>query len=170
MNNKQKDFLENDLFYELRMLLGAANMVKLFDEKDMGNPASLFRDSVYLHARNLYNFFEGCARHDASIHDFTSRVFNLGLYKKWRTALHNHVLHINEKRLKENNTIEGVPIDAMVQEFAKDIEQLWGEWIEFEKDQEIKKLLLSELETALEQANDDYNNSAPRIKDKEDKE
>ena len=95
------DFINLHLFYELRMLLGAAKMIKLFDENDMGNPSNYFRDSVYLHARNLYNFFDGEATYDSSIHTYVNYVFDVSLYIKFKSQLHAKVLHIGEPRVEE---------------------------------------------------------------------
>ena len=47
----------DDLFYELRMLLGAAAMCDAAEKHNCGNVVNYFKDSVYLHARILYAFF-----------------------------------------------------------------------------------------------------------------
>jgi len=165
MTTEQELFLK-DLFHELRMLLGAAKMAKLFNENGMGNPENYFKDSVYLHARNLYNFFRGDARHDASVYDYVVHVFDVDLYIKWKNPLHNHVLHIKNTRTEANNEINGVHINTMIQAFANDIEKLWQNWIDVTIDPKTKKLLRDLLKEAQEQADGDYNISVSRIMDK----
>lgn len=168
MNDKQRQFITNDLAdYELRQLLGAAQLVKLFDKKGMGNASSVLRDSVYLHARNLYNFFHGVARNDASIYEFTNHVFDVSFYIKWKNPLHNHVLHIKDSRTGPNNEIDGVHISAMVQEFASDLEKIWEDWVRITTDVELKKILQDGLVKARNDAQNDYKNSLPRLLDKQ---
>jgi len=168
LSDKQKKFIKDDLAdYELRQLLGSAEIVKLFDKKDMGNLCSLMRDSIYLHARNLYNFFHGIARNDASVYEFTNHVFNVSLYIKWKTPLHNHVLHIKDSRVNPNNVIDGIHINAVALDFASDIEKLWRNWIEITTDGELKKLLEDGLEKAKTDVDKDFENSAPRITEKQ---
>lgn len=118
-----------DLQYELRMLLGATGMCRLFDEQDLGNPVNYFKDAVYLHARNLYNFFGTSTRNDAHVKNFTQHAFDLSLYTAWSAALHNHVMHIKPGRINPNNVINGIHINEMIYEFTKDIESLWQDWV-----------------------------------------
>ena len=167
MTPRQKQFIENDLAdYELRQLLGAAKTVKLFDDNDLGNICSLTRDAIYLHARNLYNFFHGVARNDASVYEFTNHVFNVSLYIKWKGPLHNHVLHIKDSRVRPNNEIDGVHISRVALDFVDDIERLWQDWINVITDSKLKKLLQDGLEKARHDAKNDFDETKLRLKDK----
>jgi|GEM_PF-1400330 len=165
MKNKEDrlKFLEEHLFYELRMLFGASKLVALFDKYDMGNAASLYRDSVYLHTRNLYNFFWGVAKNDVSIYEYINHVFDVALYLKWTNPLHAYVIHIQDKRNKSSREIDGKTIDQMVLEFKKDIESLWIKWIEVEKDPKVKEILICKLAQAIQEANNDYRNTRSKI-------
>lgn len=162
-----------DLKYELRMLLGAAEIVKQVEQHDdvqnkdtqkFGNIVNYFKDSAYLHTRNLYNFFSGCAVHDGSVHDYTLYAFNLSLYKKWKKPLHQHVLHISNARSKPRNKIDGAHINTQIPCFAKDIESLWDKWIEVTTDSREKRALQGALTRAQNEAKDDCNNFVKLIK------
>ncbi len=166
MTERQKQFLKNDLFYELRMLLGASKMASLSSERKLGNLENYFKDSAYLHIRNLYNFFSECSIHDARVHEFVDCDFDLQLYKKWKGPLHNHVLHIKDTRTRANNIKSGGHLNKMVQTFTEDIKNLWQDWIEATADKTEKELLQSLLLKAQEQADDDYNNSTLIIKER----
>ena len=163
VDRKQKIFIEEDLFYELRMLLGASKTTQLFDEKSMGNPTNFFKDSVYLHIRNLYNFFWGNANNDASVYDYIIHVFDVSLYIKWKKALHKHVLHIKNTRAKADNEVHGEHLNTMTQNFTSDIVNPWKEWIEVTTDKSIKALLEQTLEIAQKEAQDDYDSLKEKI-------
>lgn len=152
---KQKKFIKEDLAeYELRQLLGAAELVKFLDVNDGGNLSSLYRDAIYLHARNLYNFFHGVARNDASIYEFTNHVFDVSLYILWKKSLHIHVVHIKDSRSNPIPLLKGKQISDVAIDFAEDIKKLWQEWID-NSGGELKEMLLDGLNVASRQAKDD---------------
>lgn len=156
MNQQQKlDFISKHLFYELRMLLGAKKVLEVFDENEMGNICSLVRDSIYLHARNLYNFFSGKARNDASIGIFSDHEYNLGLYETYGDELHEAALHIKPQRIIESASSGNKLLADVAVLFAEDIERLWQDWIANEKDQEIKDQLIETLAKARQESDDD---------------
>lgn len=159
LTEKQKKFITDDLaLYELRQLLGAGQVLKHMDENAYGNICSLMRDCIYLHARNLYNFFHGCAEHDASVYEFTKHDFDVSLYIKWKPALHNHVLHARDSRRNPNNAGRGQQLSDVALDFVDDIEKLWSDWIlvaEKEEKTDLHDLLTNGLKEAKEQADDD---------------
>jgi len=153
----------DDLEYELRMLLGAAKQCQLFDEHDIGNPINYAKDSIYLHARNLYNFFSANTANDARVTKFTSHQFNLTFYGIWIDALHNHASHIKESRRTPTNVVNGDHLKDQVQKFASDIEGLWTDWINHTTDPQLKTRLKDALKSARQEAQDDYDSLKKRI-------
>ncbi len=116
------------LFYELRMLLGAASMCILAEENDWGNATNFFKDSVYIHARNLYSFFTDRTRDDVSIQDFGLNCVYSGLYDDKREALNRRVMHISPGRPTRNETVEPIgssQLNELVEEFTTELEAMW---------------------------------------------
>lgn len=153
-----------DLDYELRMLLGAAKQCELFEEYNIGNPINYIKDSVYIHARNLYNFFKANANNDAKVTQFTLHQFDLSLYDTWIDALHTHASHIKTSRHTPNNIVGGQHLNEQIQNFAADIESLWEEWINNTSDQQLKTQLEEALNSARLKANDDYISLKKKLK------
>jgi hypothetical protein len=148
----------DDLEYELRLLLGAAKIITALESKQsdvVGNNINYFKDSGYLHVRNLYNFFSGGAVHDGSVHEYTTHNFNLTLYLQWKSPLHRHVLHISGKRNNANNEINGVHINTKLPDFATDTEALWQEWINVTTNTTEQQNLKDALTRAQKEAQDD---------------
>src|SRR4051794_38087854 len=104
-NNKAPSL--GDVQYELRMLLGAAALAKKFASN--GNVTNYFKDSVYLHARILYEFLHQPPTHDASIQQFDGQVLLTGrLYPDpLQKRLNRRVMHMNKPR--SANTIHEPP-------------------------------------------------------------
>lgn len=152
-----------DLAYELRMLLGAAQICQLFDEFNVGNPVNYFKDSAYLHARNLYNFFAADTRNDAKVSQFTQHHFDLTLYRTWKSALHNHASHIKTSRHTPTNVINGAHLNEQPQKFADDIVKLWADWINHTTDPQLKAQLQDGLNAAHAEAQDDYDSLKLRL-------
>ena len=159
-----------DLAYELRMLLGAAKLCQLFEAYDVGNQVNFFKDSVYLHSRNLYNFFAANANNDAKVTQFipqTVHTFDLSLYNTWIGPLHDHASHIKTSRHTPTNVINGVHLNEQVQNFANDIERLWTDWINHTSNSALKTQLEDALNEARDQSQDDYNSLKKRLDDNE---
>lgn len=151
MNSKNKCIIE-DLGYELRMLIGASEIAEALDS---GNQVNYVKDSVYLHARNLYNFFSSSARYDAKVSQFTNHIFDLSFYDLWKDPLHRHVLHIMDSRTSPNNVINGEHINEQTKNFAEDIKKLWNDWIDNTTDPALKSELEHSLNQAIEEAGND---------------
>lgn len=152
-----------DLKYELRMLIGADRMVQLFEEKDIGNPINYFKDSVYLHARNLYSFFYKNSRKEIT----NNYNFDMTEYSSnWMIPLNNYVMHIDDdnKRNIGNNELNGLHINQKVHWFTSDIIRLWQEWIDSVVDLKFKEDLENALSTAYKEAADDYDGMVSNLK------
>lgn len=121
------------LVYELRHLLGAAIIVSEFKNQPaikIGNNINYFKDSAYVHTRNLYNFFLSKSNNDLKITKYLTNDFNLKLCIEWLEAINRHVLHISPDRNDPRNYINGKWLYDQIPAFAEDISQLWHEWIE----------------------------------------
>jgi hypothetical protein len=152
-----------DIAYELRMLLGAAKICQLFDEYNVGNPVNYAKDAVYLHARNLYNFFAADTRNDAKVTQFTQHQFDLTLYRTWIGPLHDHASHIKTSRHTPTNVINGEHLNEQIQKFASDIEKLWDEWSRITPASTLKTQLEEALNDARTQSWDDYDSFKKRL-------
>jgi len=148
------------LFYELRMLLGAANLCSLTEENEWGNVTNYFKDSVYLHVRNLYSFFTDRTRDDVSIEDFGHCCIYSGLYNEKREALNRRVMHVSPGRPTRNETVEPIgssQLNELVEEFTTEIEAMWEIWISLTDNPDVKHQLTTALKDARAQADNDVN-------------
>src|ERR1035437_5595583 len=128
--------VEDDLFYELRMLLGAAKMCQLSEEIELGNPVNYFKDSIYIHARNLYIFFinKSSNNDDLLIGQLEAKGVYSQLkpkyYGEWRNAWNKYVMHLRNNRSTDtkisNQHKDG--LSEQSQNFAVDITRLFREW------------------------------------------
>jgi hypothetical protein len=147
------------LEYELRQLLGATKVCSVLEKHHTGNIVNYVEDSVYVHVRNLYNFFAANAQYDAKVTEFTAHTFQLPLYDTWKQPLHVHALHIKVDRTgpssRKSNVQNGKHINEMIQDFASDIERLWIEWIRVTTDARLKAQLVQALENAQTESQDD---------------
>lgn len=153
----------DDLAYELRMLFGAAKICQLFDEYNVDNPVNYAKDSVYLHARNLYNFFAADTGNDAKVTQFTRHQFDLTFYRIWIGPLHDHASHIKTARHTPTNVINGEHLNEQTQKFADDIEKLWIDWINHTSDPSMKMRLKDAHDKARREAQDDYDSLKLRL-------
>ncbi|MBL8015338.1 MAG: hypothetical protein JNK26_04085 [Candidatus Doudnabacteria bacterium] len=156
------EFIEH-LEYELRMLLGADQMIKLCAlKREIGNPVNYFKDSAYMHTRNLYNFFSN-KRNDANVEDFIQYPFDVTVYNKWSDALHSHALHIKSDRVTPSNVVDGQHLNEQVPNFVSDILRLWQDWIDATNSQTDKQVLVDALARAQKEAQDDYDSMNLRL-------
>lgn len=149
-----------DIFYELRMLLGAAEMCKLEGAIGSGNVINYFKDSAYLHARILYEFFtDANYQNDASIVQFGGHpTIAAKLYSEpFRNRLNRRVMHMNHSR-SQNTTKEpegATQLNEQVQDIADDIRQLFQKWINTCTDVKFKAGLIELVDEAESQAEND---------------
>lgn len=148
-----------DLGYELRMLLGASEVCKLAEQHNQGNIVNFFKDSVYVHARILYEFFTNNEpKHDASITQFNHPTIKARLYPDpLYDRLNRRVMHMSHNR--SNNTTKEPPdsmqLNQQVQDIIDDISNLFQEWIKTCTDTKLKTDLIDLVKKAGERANDD---------------
>jgi len=128
---KQK-FIKDDLYHELRCLLGAATIWQIFKDHNEGFNVVVAMDSAFVHARCLFNFFTRKRRNDISITEFgQNSPYKSIIFDTWEESLHRHVLHIKKARLKPTNLKTGIHLNEQVENLAREILRLWEQ---FEKD------------------------------------
>ena len=157
------DYIDN-LFYELRMLLGASKMCELADTNEWGNSTNYVKDAVYVHSRNLYIFFTNKTRNDddLAIKDFELKSIYSQLYPKhygeWKEAYHDHILHLRKTRTNKPSNLHGTRhLNEQIRNFTNDIISLWETWESLTGNRSIKLLLEAKLLDAKKQSTDDYN-------------
>ena len=158
MVDKKADL--KDLEYELQILLGASLIIDQLEvERKLrdGNIVNYFKDSAYIHIRNLYEFFLSDPKktNDSKVSAFTNHKFNLSFYLLWREPLNRHVLHIAPGRNNPNNVKNGKHLKDQIPSFAKNIEDLWTEWIRATADDQLKQKLENTLADAKRHAQND---------------
>ena len=166
----------DDLAYELQLLLGASKIIdtlerydsqRLADDRKMGNLVNYFKDSAYVHIRNLYNFFSANTQNDAKVTEYIKGYsFNLTMYRNWKGALHDHALHIKAERKNtpRSNAIGGRHLNEMVPDFTNDILKLWQDWIDNTTDKTLEKKLIKILDDAKKATNDDVDKVTELLK------
>lgn len=131
---EKKNYISEELYHELRCLLGAATVWSGFMEDKAGFNIVVAMDSAFVHARCLFEFFTGISSHDVRITDFgPKQQYQSAIYDDWKEPLNRHVMHISKGRLKgnETNIKDNMHLKDKVIEFAEDILRLWEK---FEKD------------------------------------
>lgn len=138
MNMQDIDYIKKHLGYELEMLLHSSVATKVFDDYDLGNVCSVTRDSIYVHTRNLHNFFCTDSRNDRHVNEFGTSIMDSPLSDDEVGALHSHVLHIKQKRNNSNNPVK---LSGVALRFVDDMIDLWKKWIKTSPE-EIQKVLV----------------------------
>lgn len=147
------------LFYELRMLLGAAYMCDLAEKNRWEHATNYFKDSAYIHIRNLYVFFTDVSSNDISIEDFGVLKFYSDFYQQWREALNRRVMHISQGRPRRNETLEprgSIQLNEIVKDFVTEIVTMWQIWASLIENADLRRELNSLLTKAKLRAEDDY--------------
>jgi hypothetical protein len=160
MTEQQKrTFITEDLYYELRCLLGATTLWKAFKAQDRGFDVVIAMDAAFVHTRCLYKFFtQQQSSHDISITEFGAVAYSSMLFRAWEEALNRHVLHISKGRLNPTNTDSTTHLNEHVESFAKDIYKLW---LKFENDP-LASTFATELLDARTRAAQDADNDASK--------
>ena len=165
--------LKTDLFHELRMLLGAAEMCSLSEQIKLDQPINYFKDAAFVHARALYYFFlENPKDDDFSIRQLEQEslysLFTSKLWKDLRFPLNKFVFHITESRAAQqpvSNIINGRHLNTYTPDIKCDVLRLWRKWMEGTKSKEPRSWLENSLNLAWQQAQDDYCISLQKIKE-----
>ena len=159
MTDAQKQsFIENELYHELRCLLGSATVWQIFKNNSAGYDVVVAEDSVFIHARILFEFFTSKSKNKniLRITEFGPRKYSSKLYAQWKAPLNRHVLHLNEKRLTPINLRTDGHLSEQVDAFARDVLRLWQQ---FENDP-VAAAFQSNLRKARERAITDAKNDA----------
>ena len=129
---QKRTFIENDLYYELRGLLGSATIWRATQVEQAGFNIVVAMDAAFLHARNLFNFLAAATKNDSSVTEFgVPAPYTSAVYSDWSGALHDHVVHVRPARLQPTNTVGGQHLNQQVEVFAREVLRLW---ILFESD------------------------------------
>lgn len=123
----RSSYVADDLYHELRCLLGAATVWRALRAEQAGFSVIVAMDSAFVHARNLYNFFtlpEG--GHDVSVTAFgPASPYSSATCDAWMEPLNRHVLHMSRGRLNPTNVQSGGHLTKQIETFAHDILRLW---------------------------------------------
>ena len=147
----------NDLFFELRLLLGADAIVAFIETHDadrFGNLVNYFKDSVYLHARNLLNALTN--EYDTDIGAIPALIKS-PLYGSIKKPLERYIMHVDEVRNGKgvNNRPGGKHLNEYAHELASEAKRCWQEWIDLATDPNHRQMLQSYLDRAEKSAQDD---------------
>lgn len=148
-----------DLGYELRLLVGADEIVKFIEAHDnaatsgaerFGNLVNYYKDSIYLHARNLLNALTN--EYETEIGTIPAAITSAD-YGNIKVSLEWYVTHIKRPRNQDgvSNVRGGKHLSEHVHDLTAEVKRCWNEWIAATGDQTLRDLL----KTADQQAQDD---------------
>lgn len=148
-----------DLGYELRLLLGADEIISFIEAHDnaaasnadkFGNIVNYFKDSVYLHARNLLNAFVEHA--DTEIGKIPDAIRSSAYRNRIKRPLERYVMHLESARDQtgtvQNILSDGRHLNEYVHDLTAEVRRCWSEWIDLTGDQELKDILKAADESA----------------------
>ncbi|MCV6985793.1 hypothetical protein H7H78_10240 [Mycobacterium shinjukuense] len=152
-----------DFKYELRLLIGADEIITIIEERDhgsvrdedkFGNIVNYFKDSIYLHSRNLLNALTN--QLSTEIGDIP-RGIHSELYGKLKKPLERYVTHIDHIRDQKGvtNRINGRPLNDYVHDLTAEVKRCWKEWIDKASDPKHKQELQKHFSAAIKEAGDD---------------
>lgn len=101
MVKADSSFIEQELYHELRCLLGATTVWRSLKEDEAGFDVTVAMDSALIHARNLLIFFSSVEKSSNSIRvtDFgIEKPYKSEIYSVWKEPLNRHLLHLNKRR------------------------------------------------------------------------
>lgn len=165
---------ENDLRYELQMLLGSSRIAEVYRDNGYEDMEKYFNDSAYIHTRNLYNFLKTDkmpSKNDINIFRFCKdpslKSATSSYYSEWEESLNRHVSHIAPGRLKPTNeNSNGDHLNSKIMYFANDIMRLWAECTNTISDEYINDMLKRVLKDAQKLADNDYKRALAFFSDK----
>jgi hypothetical protein len=117
--SEKKDFISENLYHELRCLLGAATLWEIFKRSDAGFDVATAMDSAFVHSRCLFNFFTDQGSNDVSLVEFGTARYDSPIFTKWGEPLNRHVLHMSKGRNNPTNVIDGAHLKEQVVVFAR---------------------------------------------------
>ena len=149
-----------DLAYELQLLIGADEIVSFIEAHDsestsdadrFGNLVNYFKDSVYLHSRNLLNALTNEYLTEIGPIPSCIRSEQFGQIKK---PLERYVSHINQardQRGESNLASDGRHLNEYTHDLTSEAQRCWSEWIEATHERELQQ----HLDTAIKPAQND---------------
>lgn len=158
-----KEIKMKDLEYEIRLLLGAKEIINFIQDWDnsrddkFGNLVNYFKDSAYIHARNIYKIFRDRSRVD----NIAIPKMNLEKLSSFIAPVEKFVMHLDTERNQksESNIRKGVHINERITEVVSEIEELWREFVNSIK----KSSLAMELRNTLAKAKEDALNDTKSL-------
>lgn len=124
----KKKFIKNELYHELRCLLGATTVWKAFVNAEKGFDVVVALDSVLIHARVLFEFFDSRGEHKSTLRvdEFGATDFASQIYNQWKASINNHLMHLDARRLKPSNVKKKKGhLNEQPEVFANEILRLW---------------------------------------------
>jgi hypothetical protein len=152
-----------DLGYELQLLIGADEIVSLIKAHDsqsqndadkFGNLVNYFKDSVYVHARNLLNTLTN--EYETEIGRVPASIRSEP-YGKIKDSLETYVAHIKKPRDQQgvSNVRDGRHLNEYVHDLTAEARRCWTEWVDLTKDPASQHKLRGCLDKAILSAQDD---------------
>lgn len=140
------------------MLVGADQIVAHIESDGrFGNLVNYFKDSVYLHARNLLNALTNQSLTEIGRVPSGIRSEPYGRLKR---PLERYVYHLNQARDQtdqRNITADGRHLSDCVHELASEAMRCWSAWIEATRNPDDREKLEDWLARAKREAQDDCN-------------
>jgi hypothetical protein len=129
--DEKAPFIREQLFHELRRLLGAATVWTAFSDAKAGFDVVVAEDSAFVHARCLFEFFtHRKGGNDVSVTEFgPTAPYTSPAYGRWCGPLNRHVLHIAKGRTTPSNLNSSGHLNEQVKVFADEILLLWDKLI-----------------------------------------
>ena len=143
IKEKDKKYTEKiigtkDIKYELHLLFSSEKIISVIEKNDeskgkdkqkFGNIVNLFKDSVYLHSRNLLNTLTNNALTEiGSIPENVKSDF----YKRVKQSIERYVTHLNGPRNQKgvSNSIEGEYLYELTHKLVKEVRNCMQKWID----------------------------------------
>jgi hypothetical protein len=160
---EKSQFIREELYHELRCLLGATTVWKIFSNTEKGFDVVVAQDSVLIHARILFEFFDSRGENKSTlrvdkfgVHDYASQVYN-----QWKVPINNHLMHLDMRRLTPSNVKKKKGhLNEQLEELTKEILRLWAR---FESDPSAIDFREVLTEARLRAIEDAKNDAAGRI-------
>lgn len=124
---RTREFIKDDLYHELRCLLGATTVWRAFRKHERGFDVVIAMDSSFVHARCLLEFFtRQKGGNDVSVTELgPASPYTSPLYNQWCEPLNRHVLHISPGRTTPSNIQNGTHLNELPEELAREVLGLW---------------------------------------------
>jgi hypothetical protein len=139
----------DDMRYELQLLLGADEIVSFIEARDnaaasdadrFGNLVNYFKDSIYLHARNLLNALTN--GYETEIGAIPTGITS-AVYGNIKVSLERYVVHIKKPRNQQGvtNVRGGKHLNEYVHDLTAEAKRCWGDWIAVSDNERLKDIL-----------------------------